>query len=154
MDIDTPLVLVTEEGREDETVLRLARVGYEKVKGVLKNGIKDYPGKLEAVQSIQPSEMKKLIDSGIEILDVRKVTEWNISHIKGATLLSLSHFPNNLKTLDKNQHYLVHCGGGYRSMTAISIMKNHGFKNLTNVSGGFEAMQSAGLPVLSEEVPA
>jgi rhodanese-related sulfurtransferase len=61
--------------------------------------------------------------------------------------------PSNLENLDKEKHYIVHCGGGYRSMTAISLMKNDGFTNLTNVYGGFGAMQKAGLEIVTEEVP-
>jgi rhodanese-related sulfurtransferase len=152
LDIDSPLVIITEPGKEDETVLRLARVGYEKVKGVLENGIKGYPGKLDEINTISAAEMKALVDSGIKTLDVRKITEWNVSHLKGAKFLSLSDFPNNLNELNKDLPYLVHCGGGYRSMTAISIMRNHGFKNLTNIAGGFGAMIAAGLPVITEEV--
>lgn len=153
LDIDAPLIVVTEPGKEDETVLRLARVGYENVLGVLEHGIKGYPGKLDTINSVSASQMKIMMDSGVKALDVRKITEWNVSHLKNARFLSLSDFPKVLDELDKNQSYLVHCGGGYRSMTAISIMKNHGFKNLTNVAGGFSAMVNAGLPIVSEEVP-
>jgi rhodanese-related sulfurtransferase len=152
LDIDKPLVIVAEPGKEDETVLRLARVGYENVKGVLENSVNGYPGELEQIKSISAFEMNDRLDKGVQILDVRKVSEWNVSHLKGATFLSLSDFPKKLEELDKEQPYLVHCGGGYRSMTAISIMKNHGFKNLTNISGGFNSMVTAGLPVISEEV--
>ena len=152
LDIDTPLVIVAESGKEDETVLRLARVGYEKVKGVLENGVKGYPGKLDAIKSISAPELKSLVNSGADILDVRKITEWNVSHLKGAMFLSLSDFPNRLNELNKDQPHLVYCGGGYRSMTAISIMKNYGFKNLTNITGGFSALVNAGLTVITEEV--
>jgi rhodanese-related sulfurtransferase len=72
--------------------------------------------------------------------------------VKDAVLLPLSDFPDNLSRLDKKQEYIVHCGGGYRSMTAISIMKNLGFKNLTNVYGGFGAIQNAGLKIVTEEI--
>lgn len=153
LDIDTPLVVVADHGKEDETVLRLARVGYEKVKGVLAHGIDGYASELEKIKTITAEEMKELISKGVEILDVRKVSEWNISHLKGATFLSLSDFPKNLSALNKNQQYLVHCGGGYRSMTAISIMRNHGFNNLTNIAGGFNSMVKAGLPLVTDEVP-
>jgi rhodanese-related sulfurtransferase len=72
--------------------------------------------------------------------------------VKDARFLPLAEFPGILSSLDKNKPYIVHCGGGYRSMTAISIMKSLGFTNLTNIYGGFGAMQQAGLPVVSEEV--
>jgi rhodanese-related sulfurtransferase len=98
--------------------------------------------------------MKAEIKNGAQVLDVRKPGEWSVSHLKDATFLPLADFPGSLEGLDKNKPYVVHCGGGYRSMTAISIMKNEGFKNLINVYGGFGAMQDAGLPIVTEEVPA
>lgn len=154
IDINKNLVLVTEAGKEQESVLRLARVGYEKVIGYLAGGMAAWDEKPETVKSITAAEMKEVKNSDVAVLDVRKHSEWNISHLKDASFLPLSEFPNNLETLDKNKPFIVHCGGGYRSMTAISIMKNKGFKNLINVYGGFGAMQKEGLPIVSEEVPA
>jgi hydroxyacylglutathione hydrolase len=153
IDITRNLVLVTEPGKEQETILRLARVGYEKVSGFLNGGIAVWTEKLETVKSVTAEQMQKEM-KGIDVLDVRKPGEWNISHLKSAKFLPLADFPENLKTLDKNKPYIVHCGGGYRSMTAISIMKNHGFKNLINVYGGFGAMEKAGLEIIAEEIPA
>jgi len=150
IDIRKNLVLVTEPGKEEETVLRLARVGYEKVLGYLANGVNSWDGKLETVHSLTAEMMKAEMSKGTEVLDVRKPGEWNVSHVKDATFLPLSDFPENLKELDREKPYIVHCGGGYRSMTAISLMKNHGFKNLINVYGGFGAMQHAGLEIVSE----
>jgi glyoxylase-like metal-dependent hydrolase (beta-lactamase superfamily II)/rhodanese-related sulfurtransferase len=154
IDIKKTIVLITEPGKEEETVLRLARVGYEKVQGYLSGGIEGWSGELETVNSITAEEMKDQVENGISVLDVRKPGEWAVSHIKDAIFLPLAEFPENFKTLDINKPYIVHCGGGYRSMTAISIMKNHGFKKLVNIYGGFGAMEKAGLPVVSEEVPA
>lgn len=152
IDIEKEIVLVTEEGKEYESVLRLARVGYENVKGYLKGGISGWNEKLEVIKSITAEALKAEITNGKNVLDVRKHNEWNTGHLKGAMFLPLSEFPGNLRALDKNKSYIVHCGGGYRSMTAISIMKNKGFKNLVNVYGGFGAMQQAGLPFVSEEI--
>jgi len=154
IDITRSLVLITEPGKEEETVLRLARVGYEKVVGYLKGGVEGWGGKLEQVRSIDADAMKKEMEQGIAVLDVRKAGEWAVSHVRDARFLPLSEFPGILSGMDKHKPYIVHCGGGYRSMTAISIMKNHGFTNLTNIYGGFGAMQKAGLPVVSEEVEA
>ena len=88
------------------------------------------------------------------VVDVRKPSEWAISHMKDAKFIPLSDMPVNLAGLDKNKCYYVHCGGGYRSMTAISLMKREGFKELHNVQGGFRAMMDAGLKIVTEEVPA
>ncbi|MBI3220338.1 MAG: MBL fold metallo-hydrolase [Bacteroidetes bacterium] len=151
INIHTPLVLIADEGTESEAVLRLARIGYENVIGYLQGGIAAWDGKLDTVRSITAVEMKKEMQH-THVLDVRKHGEWNVSHLRDATFLPLANFPDNLATLDKQTPYIVHCGGGYRSMTAISIMKNEGFTNLTNVYGGFGAMVQAGLDVVTEEV--
>lgn len=152
IDIRKPIVLITDAGKEAETVLRLARVGYEKVLGYLANGVSSWKGTLDVVDSIKAEDMKPLIKKGVGILDVRKHGEWNIAHVKDATFLPLGDFPDNLNGLDHGKPYIVHCGGGYRSMTAISIMKKKGFKNLTNIYGGFGAMQTAGLEIVTDQV--
>ena len=154
LDIHQSLVLITEPGKESEAVLRLARIGYEKVAGYLAGGIQKWDGKLSTVKSIQAEELKSVMAKGAAVLDVRKPGEWNISHLKAAQFVPLGDMPSNLEALDKNKPYIVHCGGGYRSMTAISLMKRKGFTNLINVYGGFGAMVSAGLEIVTEEVTA
>jgi glyoxylase-like metal-dependent hydrolase (beta-lactamase superfamily II)/rhodanese-related sulfurtransferase len=151
IDISKNVVLVTEPAQEVESILRLARVGYEKVIGYLEGGIQGWDEKPETVTSITAADMMAYLKKDVEVLDVRKPGEWSVSHLKDAKFLPLADFPRSLSGLDKNKPYIVHCGGGYRSMTAISIMKNHGFKNLINVYGGFGAMQQAGLPIVTEE---
>jgi rhodanese-related sulfurtransferase len=126
IDISQKIILVTDRGKEKETVLRLARVGYENVVGYLDAPLESF-GSLSTIRSIKASEVSGEIERGAEVVDVRKHGEWNISHLKDATFLPLTEFPGNLAPLEKNKTYIVHCGGGYRSMVAISIMKNHGF---------------------------
>ena len=154
LDIKKPLLLIAEPGKEEESVLRLARVGYENVVGYLAGGIAAWTEPLETVTSITAEQLKSEIDKGVGILDVRKPGEWNFSHLKSAQFFPLSDMPHNLRLLDKGKPYVVHCGGGYRSMIAISLMKQNGFKNLINVSGGFDSMLSAGLEIVSEAVVA
>lgn len=151
--IDQPLVLVTSAGKERESVLRLARVGYEKVEGYLEGGAASWHKPLETVHSIKADEIKDF-DHTVEVLDVRKPGEWSTSHLKDAKFVPLADMPGNLAGLDKNSTYIVHCGGGYRSMTAISLMKREGFTDLVNVYGGFSAMVNAGLQIVTEEVAA
>jgi hydroxyacylglutathione hydrolase len=154
IDITKNIVLITEHGQEEEAILRLARVGYEKVSGFLKGGIESWKENLETIASVNADEVKEDLEKGFEVLDVRKPGEWAAGHLEHAKFLPLTDFPDNLKTLDKSKTYIVHCGGGYRSMTAISIMKNHGFKNLINVYGGFGAMEKAGLAIVKDAVSA
>ncbi len=151
IDIKKPLLLVTEVGKEQEAILRLARVGYENIAGHLTGGITAWKGTLDMVNSINAVDLKAGKVKGATILDVRKPSEWNISHLKDARFTPLSDIPGNVQSLDKDQAYVVYCGGGYRSMTAISLMKQAGFRNLVNVNGGFGAMVTAGVEVVTEE---
>lgn len=153
LDINQSLVLITEEGKEEEAVLRLARVGYEKVTGYLKGGVGAWDGKLDQVETITPEQMKAELAKGIDVLDVRKPGEWAVSHLKDANFLPLSDILTNTENLNKSNPYLVHCAGGYRSMIAISMLKKLGFTGrLVNIQGGFGAMVTAGLPAVTEEV--
>lgn len=151
IDINRPLVLVTEVGKEEESILRLARVGYENVVGYLKGGVQGWTEKLDTVKSIAATEVPSHIAKGTDILDVRKPGEWNTSHLKEAEFVPLADMPDNIETLDKNKPYVIHCAGGYRSMIACSLMKQKGFKDVTNVYGGFGAIVNAGIPVVTEE---
>jgi hydroxyacylglutathione hydrolase len=154
LNIRQPLILITDVGTEHESILRLARVGYENVIGYLNGGMANWNEKLETVHSISADQLKSEMSKDVTILDVRKPGEWSTSHLKDAQFVPLADFPKNLKIFDKSKPYIVHCGGGYRSMTAISIMRREGFANLTNVYGGFGAMVSAGLEMETEEVAA
>jgi glyoxylase-like metal-dependent hydrolase (beta-lactamase superfamily II)/rhodanese-related sulfurtransferase len=150
--IQQPLVLITDSGKEHETVLRLARVGYEQIEGYLQGGLSSWNEKLEAVRSIEAADLKTYMNNGAQVLDVRKPGEWSVSHLKDAQFVPLSDMPGNTRKLDKSKIFVVHCGGGYRSMTAISLMMREGFSDLINVNGGFGAMINAGLPIVTEEL--
>ena len=151
IDIQQPLLLVTEPGKEQESILRLARVGYENVSGYLDGGIGAWKKEMDVIRSIQPDTMQIEIEKGAEVIDVRKPGEWSVSHVKDALFVPLANMPDNLDSLNKTKPYIVHCGGGYRSMTAISLMKRNGFTNLTNVYGGFGAILNAGIAIETEE---
>jgi len=151
IDINRPLVFLTEEGKEHESILRAARVGYENVNGYLKGGINVWTtsgNPIEKIQSITPQEFADKIKSGKEsILDVRRPGEFETAHVKNAEHLELATLPENINSLDKKKNYLVHCAGGYRSMIASSIMKANGFKNVVNVYGGFNQIKNTDAPV-------
>jgi glyoxylase-like metal-dependent hydrolase (beta-lactamase superfamily II)/rhodanese-related sulfurtransferase len=154
LDMKKPLVLVTAKGYEEESILRLARVGFENVLGYLEGGPSAWTGKLETMTSISAPAIAAEVSKGAHVLDVRKPAEWSAGHLKNAAFVPLTHMPDNLAELDKNDTYLVYCGGGYRSMMAISLMRKDGFKHLYNVSGGFGAMQKASMEIANEELPA
>ncbi len=145
LDHTTPIIVVADEGKENESILRLARVGYEHVYGYLKGGFEAWllHGKpIELVESIEAQEML-----GIDmhtIIDVRNPNEWSAGVLEGAELIPLSKLEEQIKHLDKQQKYLIHCAGGYRSMMAASIMKKHGFEHVKNVRGGINKIKESG----------
>lgn len=140
-DINQKLVLVTEEGKQEESVLRLARVGFENVAGYLKGGVEEWASsgeELETIDSVKGEEISKYQAKGLEVIDVRRNPEFDTEHIEGALNIPLKDLEQNLDKMDKNKQYLVHCLGGYRSMIASSILKRNGLDNFVNVWGGWE----------------
>lgn len=156
---DQEMVLVTEPGQEEETVVRLARVGFDKVVGYLEGGYEAWIAageKRDLIISVEPDELAMDIphDENLVIVDVRKPTEYADGHIKGAINLTLSDMtdPGNLGDFDDNHNLYVHCQGGYRSVIACSMLKREGIHNLRNVEGGFNKMKDEkGLKVEKEK---
>ncbi len=153
--IDRPLLVVAEDGREAESILRLARVGFENVIGYLQGGFAaweaaDLP--CDRVHSIAAEELNSAVAAAsASIIDVRKPSEFAAGHVLGARLIELDTLVQNLPLLDPKASYIVHCQGGYRSMIAISFMQAYGFKHVTNVLGGFAAISKTDIPVAVEE---
>jgi len=148
------LILVCAEGKEMESVMRLARVGYDKVKGFLKGGVaawKEAGQKAKSVHSITAEEFAKNIEKEGQPLDVRNESEVMQGTVRDAITIPLGKLTEQLKTLDKNAHYYVYCKGGYRSMAGVSILEKNGFTNLTNVEGGMNAIEKTQAKI---EVPA
>lgn len=154
LDANVPLVLVTDEGKETEAVLRLARVGYENVNGYLQGGIVAWQAagkKVDTIHSISAKELEARIHSNpdLDVLDVRKPGEAESGIIEGAHHICLSKLQKQLHTLDQSKHYFIHCAGGYRSMMAASIMKRKGFNHVTNILGGMGKIKETGLKLVS-----
>jgi len=150
LDINVPLAIVCDAGKEEESVMRLARVGYEKVNGFLDGGVdawKNAGKPMDTVTSIDPPEFADRVHNGEKVLDVRKITEAEEGHVKGATVIPLAELKQNLDALDKNTPVIIHCRGGYRSMVAASLMKRQGFKDVTNVHGGWSHFKNIDLPI-------
>jgi len=151
IDINQPLVLVTDIGKEAETVLRLARVGYENVIGYLDGGMQSWLSagkKTDAVTTIQAEDIKQYYDNAdYVILDVRKPSEFENEHIKNAINIQLSEIDLRAGELDADKKYIIHCAAGYRSMMAASILKEKGFNNFVNVAGGWGSIKKTSLPL-------
>ncbi|PJJ80076.1 MBL fold metallo-hydrolase [Mucilaginibacter auburnensis] len=149
-DVAQPILLVTEAGREEEVVTRLARVGFDNTIGYLNGGMAAWiaTGKeTDQITSIDPVELAEIEKKSAElnILDVRKNPEYLSEHVVNAQLLPLDNINENITTLDRNKTYYVHCAGGYRSMIFTSMMRARGFDNLIDVKGGFAAIKASGL---------
>lgn len=141
LDISQPVAIVAEPGKEQESIERLTRVGFDQIKGYLNGGFEawqDADKKYDMVISIDDEEFElDATHTDVNILDVRKPGEFNDLHVEQATHLSLDGITQSYTSLDPEKEYLIHCAGGYRSMIAASFLKAKGFKNVKNVLGGF-----------------
>lgn len=151
VDLKQPILLIVEEGKEEEVITRLARVGYDNTLGYLKGGIEAWKkaGKeLDTITSVTPQEMvEKLKRENPTVLDVRRYNEYNEGHIKGAENIPLDYVNDNMAAFNRDTEYHVHCAGGYRSVVMASILKARGFDKLVNIKEGFKGLEEAGAPV-------
>ncbi len=153
------LILVTEPGKEKESITRLARVGIDNVHGYLDGGYeawRDAGQKTDMIIDIEPDELAMDIphDPRLEVIDVRKASEFDAGHVRGALNAPLDTLmdPLNVAMIDDENNLYVHCAGGYRSVIAASILKRHGYHNLRNVLGGYGKMKlEKGIPVVSSD---
>ncbi|HPI79785.1 MAG TPA: MBL fold metallo-hydrolase [Cyclobacteriaceae bacterium] len=146
-----PLLIVAAEGREEEVVARLARVGYDNSIGFLKGGIQAWAGagkEMDTITTISAEEYARRIkDEKPKVIDVRKPTEFSTEHVEGALNLPLDFINERLAEFPKEGKFYMHCASGYRSMVAASILKSRGWQNFIEVSGGIKALCEAGIPV-------
>jgi hydroxyacylglutathione hydrolase len=148
-DLKQEILLVTEEGREEEVITRLARVGYDFAIGYLKGGFESWKesGKeVDSIESISVAELAEIKsrDPQIQLLDVRKESEYKSEHVVGAENTPLDFINESMAQVDKDKTYYVHCAGGYRSMIFNSILRARGYQNLVDVKGGFKDLKESG----------
>jgi glyoxylase-like metal-dependent hydrolase (beta-lactamase superfamily II)/rhodanese-related sulfurtransferase len=139
-DIKQQILLVTDPGNEEESIIRLARVGYDHSIGYLKGGITSWvdSGKeVDHINRLTVSELKKKMADNVKVFDVRKSSEYQSQQVVGAENSPLNLINKHLSEFPKGE-FIVHCEGGYRSMIAASILKQRGFDNVVDVEGGFE----------------
>lgn len=141
---DAPIILVTEVGLEKETIIRLARVGFDKVKGYLNGGFEAWKNAGEEIDMIIDVEADELMmdiphDDRLVVVDVRRTTEFADGHLKNAMNIPLDEMvdPASMANLEEDQNLYVHCAGGYRSVIAASMLKRQGIHNLRNIVGGW-----------------
>jgi rhodanese-related sulfurtransferase len=145
---DQPILLVTEPGKERETIVRLARVGFSKVSGFLEGGFEAWKKAGEEIDLIIDVEADELMmdiphDPQLVVVDVRRETEYADGHLRNAINLPLQEMmdPGRMADFDENQNLYVHCAGGYRSVIASSLLKRQGIHNLRNVVGGWNKIR-------------
>lgn len=147
-DVKQEILIVTEPGREEEVVTRLARVGYDYCIGYLDGGFETWQkaGKeTDSIKSVTVDELAEIVkkNKDTHILDVRKKSEYDSEHILDAENAPLDFINDSMAMINKNETYYVHCAGGYRSMIFASILRARGFTNLVDVKDGFKAIKDS-----------
>jgi rhodanese-related sulfurtransferase len=150
-DWERPILLITDIGREKETITRLARVGYHHVLGYLEGGIDSWTNNhqpTENINNITATTLEKRLEKEeLTIIDARRASEYNSQHITTALNYPLYDIhQSNREELSKDLHYYIHCAGGYRSMILSSILHHKGFRNITNIIGGFNSIKETTIP--------
>jgi rhodanese-related sulfurtransferase len=144
MDVKQPLLLVTETGREEEAVTRLSRVGFDNILGHLKGGFETWQksGKeSDSVNRISAEAFADKVKIGeSKVIDVRKESEYAAEHIDEAYSKPLAYINEWIRDINPEEHFFLHCAGGYRSMMAASILQARGYRNFSEVEGGFSAI--------------
>jgi glyoxylase-like metal-dependent hydrolase (beta-lactamase superfamily II)/rhodanese-related sulfurtransferase len=153
-DVNQALVLIADAGKEEEVVTRLTRVGFDVLRGHLQGGFqawKDAGRDVSTIHRISAEEFAKRVDVKKDnIIDVRKESEFETEHLENAVNKPLAYLNTWMNKLSGDEHYYLHCAGGYRSMVAASILQARSIRNITEVEGGFKAIAQTGLPVCSE----
>lgn len=157
-DISQPILLITEPGREEEVVTRLARVGYDHTIGFLDGGFASWQQsekETDQIVSITAAGLaaKRAMGESIRLIDIRKKSEFDSEHLVGAINIPLDFINDNMASVPAGADTYVHCAGGYRSTIFISILRARGYRNLINVRGGFKALKEQGSFMLSDYRP-
>ena len=148
-DVNQQLLLVTKIGQEEETVKRLARVGYDHVIGYLKDGFNSWKiagNELDSVKRITADEFAERFKNEPIVIDVRKPGEFAAEHVDGAKSIPLDFINEDMAEFPKEKPFIIHCAGGYRSMIAASILKSRGYDNFIEVAGGYSAISKTDVP--------
>jgi len=150
IDVKQPLLLITEPGEEEETVTRLSRVGFDNILGHLKGGFMAWrmAGKeVDLVERISAKQFAHELDPLTDkVIDVRKETEYSAEHVENAYNRPLAYINEWIRDINPEEHFYIHCAGGYRSMIAASILQSRGFRNFTEIEGGFKNISETDVP--------
>ena len=156
LDNKQPILLVTPIGKEEETITRLSRVGYDNTLGYLEGGFESWKKagfEIDTVNSVTAEELEAKMKTEIAVFDVRKPGEYAGEHILDVPSTPLDFLNNHLAEFPKEEACYLHCAGGYRSMIAASILKARGYHNVVNVLGGFSAIKKTGIKTTNYVCP-
>lgn len=149
-DVKQTILLITEVGKEEEVITRLSRVGFDNVIGYLEGGFEAWlkSGKeTDTVNRIKASEFASQFKAGESmVIDVRKESEYSAEHVEDAYSKPLAYINDWTKDINPENHFFLHCAGGYRSMIAASILQARGYRNFSEVEGGFKAIAETNVP--------
>ena len=155
-DIKQPILLVTPLGREEESITRLARVGYDNTLGYLKGGFETWKNaglEYDTVNWVTANGLEELMEENVPIFDVRKEGEFTSEHVEGAHSTPLDFINDHIAEFPKEEEFYVHCAGGYRSVIAASILKARGYHNIVNVLGGFASIKKTAIKTTNYVCP-
>ncbi|SER71365.1 MBL fold metallo-hydrolase [Pedobacter rhizosphaerae] len=148
-DLQQPILLITEEGKAEETITRLTRVGYDNTIGYLDGGFESWiaAGKeIDTIESISATAFETAAsEAEVIALDVRKPGEYESEHLEFTLSRPLDYIDDWMSEIDPKSTYYIHCAGGYRSMIAASILKSRGVENVIDVAGGYGAIKGTNL---------
>jgi rhodanese-related sulfurtransferase len=152
---NAPIVIVAEPGAEEESAMRLGRIGFDNVEGYLTGGLhsaEPRPDLIATAERLGPDVAAERLAgaSAPLLLDVRAAAERAKGHIGGSMHVPLTRLVERMDTLPSDRPLLVHCAGGYRSAIAASVLRQHGFTRVSELAGGFSAWEQAGLPVIRD----
>jgi len=149
-DLSTKILLVCDNGFEEEAILRLSRVGFDNCLGYLDGGISSWTSgnNIDIVESISADDLSKIIDS-VNLIDVRKSGERSNGYLLNSKHISLDDFQEKINEIDTHNSNYVHCAGGYRSMIACSILKRNGYSKVVDVKGGFSSIRNSNFKIIN-----
>ncbi|MCT3897527.1 MBL fold metallo-hydrolase [Elizabethkingia anophelis] len=155
-DISQEILLVTAPGMEEESIIRLSRVGYDNTIGYLEGGFEAWKNSgrdFETMERLSANEFANEYDKHLLIFDVRKKSEFDSEHVEKAVNIPLNMINRNIAKFPKDQEFVIYCVGGYRSMIAASFLKRNGFENFKDVSGGFSEIKKTNVPKTVYNIP-
>ena len=156
-DVKQPILLVAPKGREEETIIRLSRVGFDNTLGYINGGFETWKKAgfgYDTILSIHSDELKSKIEKEhVPVFDVRKEGEFNSEHVANAKNTPLEYLNDHLQEFPEDETFYLHCAGGYRSVIAASILKSRGIHNLVDVVDGFASIKKSGIPVTNYVCP-